>query len=184
MVTAPTITIRMAITMATIGRLMKKLDMSQLPFAIESAVFGFHNSAISYLLKTFDDDEFSRFYAALNDPHRANTIANLDGSQVHLVIAVYHRALVGSLQFRHRALRYQQRPLHSVGGGAYSPKLTRPQDIVRIRKRRNDPNASGRDVHLAIGVENLSLSADRRCRPPISVREEERQTSLLPGCWR
>ena len=33
MVTAPTITMTMAITIATIGRLMKNLDMTQLPAA-------------------------------------------------------------------------------------------------------------------------------------------------------
>ena len=32
--TAPTITITMEITIATMGRLMKNLDMVQLPFAI------------------------------------------------------------------------------------------------------------------------------------------------------
>jgi hypothetical protein len=39
MVTAPTITIRIEMTMATMGRLMKNLDTGQSPFACGCLIF-------------------------------------------------------------------------------------------------------------------------------------------------
>src|SRR6266446_7165499 len=99
-VTPPTITIRMAITIATMGRLMKNFDMvsdvwrlGRLVGFVHSCLgqhrrnvgLGSHNTALLRLLSAFYDDPFARLEALFDDPHVAKEIADLHRPDADLV---------------------------------------------------------------------------------------------------
>ena len=66
MTTAPTITVRMAITIATIGRLIKNLDIASISLRIRSANgFGIDLHSLANLLHAFDDHAFARLSPSL-----------------------------------------------------------------------------------------------------------------------
>src|SRR5216684_8227478 len=88
-VIAPTMTVRIAITMATIGRLMKNLDILVTGGqSIERN--GCHGAAVFHLLSAFRDDPISSHQAAANDPHRVDALAGLNGANGDLVIRSHH----------------------------------------------------------------------------------------------
>ena len=73
MVTAPTITIRIEITIATMGRLMKNLDMAvtSLPFPPRPRNgFGFTTMPGPNLLHALGDHAFARLQSFVDDPLR------------------------------------------------------------------------------------------------------------------
>src|SRR6185369_6322717 len=121
--TSPTMTVMMAMTMATIGRLMKKRYM-----ALPPAAFGcgarpgsraggqaerprLNRHPLFHLLHTFGDHHLARLEARLDFPKRSHPLARLYHAQLHLVVGAQHRQLVAPLQFQQAALRHQQRPL-------------------------------------------------------------------------
>ena len=59
MVIAPTSTIRIAITIATMGRLMKNFDMRLPILCLRDKGFGVHMRALAYLLNAFRDHSFA-----------------------------------------------------------------------------------------------------------------------------
>src|SRR6185437_14307972 len=97
MATTPTSTIRMAITMATMGRLMKNFDMLGALRINRHSVSDFGNS--------FGHDAVTRAHAAFNDPHFAHAFANLHRTNRDAVIRADNGYLIASLQFVHRTLR-------------------------------------------------------------------------------
>src|ERR1700693_1715023 len=115
--TAPTIIVRMAITIATIGRLMKNLDMGSL-FRRER--LGIHLHSLANLLYAFGHDAFAGLEAIANQPLIADPIAHLDESNVHFVVGVHNRNLIAALKLIHSAL------LHQQSAGLYSQRRAHP----------------------------------------------------------
>ena len=100
MVTAPTITVRIAITIATIGRLMKNLDIS---VALHERLGVDFHAGTSFLYP-LGHHTFSRLQPFGHDPHRANPFAHLYCPDADRIRTVHNSHLIAALQFRHRAL--------------------------------------------------------------------------------
>src|ERR1700741_312274 len=101
MVTAPTITIRIAMTIATIGRLMKNFDISA-AFRGGRGQLNLDSRAVPNLLQALHNHELARLDAAFQDPHRIHAFSDFDRPDAHLVVTAYHRDLVAPLEFRYR----------------------------------------------------------------------------------
>src|SRR5580700_3886007 len=107
MVIAPTSTMRIAITIATMGRLMKNFDMGLPVLCLRDKRLGVHMSALAYFLNAFGDDSFARFQSVRHNPLRPNAVADLDRSYAHLILVVDNGYLIGPLQFRYGTLWHE-----------------------------------------------------------------------------
>ena len=118
---------------------------------------GFDGRAFADFLNAFDDDHLAGLYAAIDNPLRADTLADFDHTDVHLVVAADDGELVGALYFNDRALRHEKGVGARIGGGADAAELAGPQNIPGVGKRGSDANAASGDVDLTISVENMAL---------------------------
>src|SRR5678815_395174 len=113
MVTVPTITRRIEITIATIGRRMKNLDMALLSRRLRRRSgriwLGVYRHARTNLLHAFSDHAFARLQPVVNDPERSHPVAGLHVPNADLVIAAHHGNLIGTLHLGNRPLRDEQR---------------------------------------------------------------------------
>src|SRR5205085_8571176 len=85
-VTAPRITNRMEMTMATMGRLMKNLDIiksGSLDFRGRRERFRIDERAWTDLLHTFGDDALTRLQPIANDPEIADPVTDFDRPYTH-----------------------------------------------------------------------------------------------------
>ena len=109
--TRPTITIRMAITIATMGRLMKNFDITGL-LGSPAAEYPAWDSPCAPS-RTFEvPSETTRspgFRPLRNDPQLAHAIAHLHVADADFVVRSHHGHLIAPLQFGHGVLRNQQR---------------------------------------------------------------------------
>src|SRR3954470_18606227 len=106
MVIAPTMTVSREITMATIGRLMKKRDTSA--SRLRRLASGYiDDRAISDLQQPLDNHAFAGFQTVGHDPQLPDAVADRYGTDGHLVIAADDRHLIAALQLGHSALRDQ-----------------------------------------------------------------------------
>src|SRR5690242_1304182 len=96
MATTPTITMRMAITIATMGRLIKNFDML--------GALRINCHSISDFGNSFGHDAVARAHTAFDDPHFAHALANLHRADRDAVIRADNGYLIASLQFVHRTL--------------------------------------------------------------------------------
>src|SRR3954463_16758729 len=88
--TSPASTVTMAMTMATIGRLMKKRDMDVGAGALLSLRrrlprFRVHHAAVA-TLRPFDDDPLARLEACVDEPAAADAFAGLDRPRRDVVV--------------------------------------------------------------------------------------------------
>src|SRR5580700_7603826 len=90
MVMAPTSTMRMAITIATMGRFMKNFDMALAILCLRDKRLGVYSRAWAYFLNAFGDDSFAWIQAFCNDPQGADAIANRDCPNANLVVAAHN----------------------------------------------------------------------------------------------
>src|SRR5690242_11707930 len=107
MATTPTITMRMAITIATMGRLMKNFDMGK-NRSLRSRLglrFRIDGHSVSDFGDSFRHDAVSRAHAAFDDPHFTDALANLHRADRDAVIRADKGYLIVSLQLVHGALR-------------------------------------------------------------------------------
>src|SRR5271169_1287893 len=111
MVIAPTSTMRIAITIATMGRLMKNFDMGLPILCLRDKGLGVHMRALAYFLNAFGDDSIAWIQPFRNDPLGADAVADRDGSNANFVVAPHNGNLVTALELCHRALRDKERAL-------------------------------------------------------------------------
>src|SRR5271163_3572274 len=90
MVMAPTSTMMMAITIATMGRLMKNFDIWLIPLRLCGKRFGVYQHARAHLLHALGNHTFARFQPFRNNPLRPDVVAHLDCPDAHLVLAIYN----------------------------------------------------------------------------------------------
>src|SRR5579862_2201121 len=88
MVSVPTSTRTIEITMATMGRLIKNFDIGLPPRSFHGKRLGVHLHSRTHLLHTFGNHPLARLHSVRNDPLRADTVANLDGSNAHFVLVI------------------------------------------------------------------------------------------------
>src|SRR5690349_8382554 len=104
---APTITVSTEMTIATMGRLMKKRDT--LPSRLPSlAVDDRHDCPVSDLQQPFDDDPFASLQTIRHDPVAPDAIADRHRPNRDLVVVADDSHLVTTLQLGDRALRNQK----------------------------------------------------------------------------
>src|SRR6266853_4792174 len=106
-VTAPTITVRIAMTIATIGRLMKNFDISPASLLFRRLVErpGVHTRTENSLLDALHNHSLARFQPIADHPHRPGLVADLDCLDTHRVVAIYCGHLIAALLFRDGRLR-------------------------------------------------------------------------------
>src|ERR1700679_2344478 len=101
--TAPISTVRMAITIATIGRRMKKAEItSSSSMALRRGVGGGRlrgddRRAVADLLNAVDHHPVARLDARGDDADRAGGRAHLDPVELHLAVGADHRQRVAPL---------------------------------------------------------------------------------------
>src|SRR5882762_3965041 len=88
--TAPTITVRIEMTMATMGRLMKNFDILLSPCLIRRAAVRLcvHCRARHGLLYTLHEPALAGLQAFPDHPHCADSITDLDRLNAHVIRAV------------------------------------------------------------------------------------------------
>src|SRR5712692_807339 len=148
-VIAPTITIRIEITMATIGRLMKNFDT----LASSLARIGgdcFHGHALSHLHHSFNHDAFTVLQSFGDDPHLSNSFSYRNGAHTDLVVAPNNCDLITSLKLDHRPLGNQQGTALRLRRCANTSVSARTKEIVGIRKDARDPYGPSSGVYFAI----------------------------------
>src|SRR6516164_4434551 len=84
-VTTPTITVTMAMTMATIGRLIKNLDIGSPAFS-RSDQSGFHYNAVPGFLHALNDDPLARLQTFLDNPHLSRLLSDLHRPDADFVV--------------------------------------------------------------------------------------------------
>ncbi len=119
---------KIEITMATIGRLMKNFDMAGYLFSAcragfasgLAAAFGWRRTGVNGLrvhhdvrldfLDPLGNHAFTRFQPLTDNPVGADPLADLHQAHINLVVASHHRHQVFPLDIAHRPLRNQERP--------------------------------------------------------------------------
>src|SRR5260370_2126746 len=96
MATRPTITMRIEMTIATMGRLMKNLAMA-LARPLGLGQRGFDLLASLYSVDSLDDDPLARLQPLPDDPEGADPLADLAGPKVPLPVPSPHPPLVDTL---------------------------------------------------------------------------------------
>src|ERR1700758_4181563 len=98
MVSEPTSTMMMEITIATIGRLIKNFDMELPVLGSRTKWLGVHSRAGAHFLSAFCDDPFSGMQPTGNNPLPANRVPHRNGSNGHFVVTIDDRNLVAPLE--------------------------------------------------------------------------------------
>src|SRR5580692_2171954 len=167
-VSAPTSTMTMEITMATIGRLMKNLDMVHPSLSSRGWLtwrclilghiwLGVHTHAGAHPLHSFNYDSVVRVQPVRNDPSVVNPVAHGDRANVNFVVGADDSDLVAALQLRYCSLRQQHRPRLRPDYRAHFGISAGPQNIVGIGKKSGDSNRSRGLVYLAVGKIKFSF---------------------------
>src|SRR4029077_17249080 len=130
--TAPTITVKIAITMATIGRFMKKFDTVISSVARPGLVarrFWFNVHARCDLLNPVDDHALTRVQPIADDPERPNLVANVNRLNAHGVVTVHSGHLIAALQLGNGLLRNKQGAMECFDCNAHFAVLSRAQNV-------------------------------------------------------
>src|SRR5262245_60064635 len=98
MVMPPTMTIRIEITMATMGRSMKNLDMLAY-LCLKPSGLGDNNGPFFQLSDSLHNDVVIRLQAVIDDPIRPHLFADLHRANGGLVVGAYDRNLIPALKF-------------------------------------------------------------------------------------
>src|ERR687887_1026263 len=108
--TTPRITMRMEMTMATIGRLMKNFDMVRL---LRRARLGRQPDLLAgaHPVASLDHDPLARLQPLGHDPERAVARTELDGADVDGVVGFHDGDLVHALDVLDGALGHEERAL-------------------------------------------------------------------------
>src|SRR5271156_4088146 len=117
MVSVPTSTRTIEITMATMGRLIKNFDIELPARSSRAKWLGIHLHARPNFLHTLNDHPFARLQSVRNNPLAADRVADLNCSDTYFVVIIHRRDLVAALQLGDCALGNKQGvPLDSDDG--------------------------------------------------------------------
>src|SRR5215831_836257 len=148
----PRITMRMEMTMATMGRLMKNVDMAAL-LRCRARLGGRARLqpnllAGAYPVASLDDDPLPGLQPLCHRPQRANLHVDLDLADVDRVVRANHRDLANPLHVLDSALRNQERVFLHLDDGLDLRVLAGPQQIARVREDGSREHGAAGDVHL------------------------------------
>jgi hypothetical protein len=167
--------IRIEMTMATIGRLMKNLDMAAYPLlagagsaglsaglAAEAAAgagakgFRIDGHSRANLLRSFGDDLLAGLQSLADDPVAADTLADGDRTDVDFVLGRDDCHQVLALDFGDGTLRHDERAFLNRHRGTHLAVLAGAEEVLRVREQRGDLEGAGAGVHLPVEQQKLS----------------------------
>src|SRR5438034_2998568 len=163
----PTMTVRMAITMATTGRLTKNFAIIRCSLSALGATgragyrlrggglrrgrLRIHRHAGFDFLHAFNHDPLARLEPLRDDPHVPDLFANFHRADVYFMLGSYHRHLSAALQLLDRHLWHKHRPFPGLGRDPDLGVLTGTQNILGVGKQALHGNGASPQVDLAIG---------------------------------
>src|SRR5262249_47699185 len=168
--TKPRSTIRMEMTIATMGRLMKNFDMIWVGLP-RLLLFGglrrrvrcrrgaslfsrerhwIHRRALTHLLHPFGHDALSRFHVAGDHPIRADLFAGLYRADADFVVRADDGDEIAALHVGHGALRHQQRIGDGGQQSTYVDKHPGDQQHLRVGELADDADRAGLHIHLVV----------------------------------
>src|SRR6266481_810013 len=134
MVSEPTSTRTIEMTMATMGRFMKNFDMGLLHRPFRGKRLGVYVHARTHLLNPLGHDAFAGFHPFSDDPFGTDPVTDRHRANVHFAVAIHDSDLIAALQLGHRALRYKQSSVFDADNCANSGVAAGPQNVSGIRK--------------------------------------------------
>jgi hypothetical protein len=174
MATSPTMTIRIEMTMATMGRLMKNFDMVLTPCSAGAGAAGSerawgdgHAPGRTFWVPSAITCS-PGFQSLVDDPVGSDPFSDLHRPDIDLVVRSDHGHQVLALHFRDRPLRHEQRAFLGLQHGP-TGRTAGAQQIVRIGEEGADLQGAGGGVNLAIGQGQLALVRIDSCHRPGSA---------------
>src|SRR5437764_3001713 len=163
--TSPPRTMRTEMTMATTGRLMKKLAMTR-----------HHLHPALHPREPLGDDAVARLQAFFDDPVAADALPHLHGLDRDDVVRADDADLLEPLQLVDGALRHDQRRAADVRHGADARVLAGAQDVAGIREDADGGDGAGLHVDVAAGEGDVALA-----REDAAVREDQLELGVAHG---
>ena len=159
---------RIEITMATMGRLMKNFDMAGYLFPSVGAAsffsgasgvngFGVHRGAGTDFLGPLGHHGFARLQSFTDDPVGTDPRTHLYLTNLNLVIASHHRHHVFPLDVAHRPLGNQDRPFLHRHEGLDDGETAGAKHIPGIGEERAHLEGAGGGIDLPVGQGKLAL---------------------------
>src|SRR6202171_48082 len=158
--TNPRMTVRMARTIATIGRLTKK--RTTLPLSegasgrrrsarsVGGDRGGAHRHAGPQAREVGEDHLVAEAQPLLDDPEGVDLRPHLHHPDVDLAVGADHADLVGALKLVDRPLRHEEGALPRLDRGPHLRVLTRSEDVPGVREGTLNGHRAGPHVHLAV----------------------------------
>src|SRR5215813_1019103 len=144
-ITAPPSTKKMAMTIATIGRSMKNLDMVRLSLPGRRGRgrgrcvgLGTHDDPVFDLLEALRHDAFARLEPFSDDPEPVDLFAGLHCAERDLVVRSDDRDLVRALDLLHRLRRHEKGAPDGLRRRAYLGVQAGAEDGIGVREERLD----------------------------------------------
>src|SRR5215831_6811824 len=155
MITTPSMTIRMEMTIETIGLLMKKFPtLTSFPLRTALGGYGFilrpDLATRSRLLHAFDNHPLSCLQTVKHDVIIVCLVAESQGTHLDLVLRVNHHHGFCALQFLNGFFGHEDGVVDFRYCDSHSSKLSWPKIAAGIRKARLDLHGSGRRIHRAV----------------------------------
>ena len=177
----PPSTIRIEMTMATMGRRMKKLRHGYFTAGLDRR-WGRGRRARCRRSVAFTVTPSRTFCrpstttrspgceAALDHPQRPDAVAGRHRPHRRSCRPRHDRDAEGGLQLRDRALRHEDRVLLHLDGGAHPRVLARTDEPLGIRERGLEQQRAGRRVDEAVGEDDAPEVRDASSRRRGSAR--------------
>src|SRR5215831_19482390 len=156
MITTPNMTIRIEMTIETIGRLIKKFPIALASFLFSRGIAGcgcgggLYFTSRSGFLHALDDDPLSPVEPIEHDVIVICLVAKSHTAHLHLVLLIDDHYRLGALQLLDRTLWDQYRIFLRGDGHTYAGKLTGPDVAVGISKRSFCFERSGLWINSAV----------------------------------
>src|SRR6185369_12258466 len=194
---SPTRTVRIAMTIATMGRRMKKWPMRSVFPAVRwrfgsrvrgrfrlrrrgrlrrrTGLFDGHDrrldrDAVADFLQPFDDDLLAGREPAFDYPQRIDAFAGLDRTHRDLAVVGYDGHGVRGLQLLDGALRNQNCALAEIDRSAHPSVLARTDELLRIRETDFEHQRAGGGIDQTVGkLETAAMIVHR----PVAENELE-----------
>src|SRR5580704_14957032 len=104
-VSEPTSTRTIEMTMATMGRLMKNFDMRSPILRCRGKWFCVYMNTRTHLLNALGDDSVAGTQSAIDNPIGPAAVAERNRADAYCILVIDYRYLIAALQFGNGALR-------------------------------------------------------------------------------
>src|ERR1035438_4678260 len=186
---SPPRTVRIAMTIATMGLLMKKRAMESLSCGRRqghrrrrarsrrsSGVAGRDDRPRFDPREPFHDDALTGLQALFDHPQAPDALGRLDRSDLRLVVGADDGDLIRTLHLVDRALGDEDRALPHLDDGAHLRVLARTENVTGVGEEADRRDRSGAHVHVAPREEHVPLVGEHG-----AVREDELELRVLHG---